>query len=91
MLRQSFNIEVEDQKSIDCRTSISYDRATGVMTFTTRYGAELTLKGADGAVVPMVKNEILPIYTINRSAMPNGVNTLEMKFEGQTKAIKIKK
>lgn len=91
VLRQSFNIEVEDQKSIDCRTSISYDRITGVMTFTTRYGAELTLKGADGAVVPMVKNEILPIYTINRSAMPNGVNTLEMKFEGQTKAIKIKK
>lgn len=90
-LVQSFNIEVEDQKSIDCRTSMEYDRSTGIMTFTSRFGAELTLKGPDGTEIPMAKNGILAVYTVNRSAIPSGVNTLEMKYEGETKTIKIKK
>ncbi|MDE6655287.1 MAG: C10 family peptidase [Muribaculaceae bacterium] len=90
-LRQGFNISVEEHKPVESRSSLKYDRATRTFDFHTRYGAEVKLKDASGAEVPIVKQGILSDYTFSRDQLSAGENTLEVTFEGETKVIKIKK
>lgn len=90
-LRQGFNINVEQHKPVESRTSLKYDRATRTFDLHTRYGADVTLRDASGAELPVTRQGILPDYKFTRDVLSAGDNTLEVKFEGETKVIKIKK
>lgn len=90
-LRQGFNINVENHKPIESRTSLSYDRASRTFDIHTRYGADVKLKDASGSELPVTKQGVLPDYTFSRDVLSAGDNSLEVTFEGETKVIKIKK
>lgn len=90
-LRQGFNINVEEHKSVAARSSLKYDRATRTFDLHTRYGADVKLKDASGNELPVTRQGILPDYTFSRDILSAGDNAIEVTFEGETKVIKIKK
>lgn len=88
-LSQGFYITVETFKTIAQRTSVSFDRITGMFTIHTKHNVSYSLKNAQGSEVLSGTLSTLPEFQFSKELLTKGSNTLEIKSDSDSKTVKI--
>lgn len=88
-LTQGFSIYVEPWSSIEKATSLTYDRASGTFTLTTKHNVSYTLTNANGVVTGQGALVPLPQLTITPSMLSAGANIVELRCNDEVKTFTI--
>lgn len=89
-LTQGFSIDVTAPQTLASRSSVTYDRNAKAFVVKSKFGTAYTVKNAQGAVVASGTIAETPNFTILRSALSAGDNTVELVNGSKSKTFKIK-
>ncbi len=88
-LTQGFKIRVEAWASLEKKTQLQYDRASGMFVLKTKHNVTYKITDANGALIQSGAMEPLPELQFNKSILSPGTNTLELRCNSEVKTIKI--
>lgn len=90
-MTSGFIFEIIPERTLEEGTSVKFDRASEAFAITTKHNSTYTLTGADGSAIISGTLTQMPTIHFTKSQLKDGVNNLEIKWNGKTKSLKIKK
>ncbi len=88
-LTQGFRILVNEWKSLEETTSLSFDRKAREFKLSTKHNVTYTLSNEQGMELGSGSLEPVPQLIINVASLPEGKNTLTLKCQDESKSIQL--